>query len=120
MAVDDQAGATGVGQGVDDREAVRMAGWRFMGDQNVASGNGQAVEIFRKNRVAMEQRQAAAPGLVRPQGRLERGAGGEGWRFGPVGRARPRIQTLGLKTPGQPGDARPPMMVTRRPISPGA
>jgi hypothetical protein len=54
MAVDDQAGPAGLGEGVDHREAVRMAGWRFMGHQDVEAGSGQPVEVFRENRVAKE------------------------------------------------------------------
>jgi hypothetical protein len=30
MAVDDQVGAAGLGEGVYHREAVRVAGWRFI------------------------------------------------------------------------------------------
>ncbi len=92
MAVDDQAGAAGLGEGVDHREAVRMAGWRLMGHQDVEAGSGQVVEVFRKDRIAVEQRQAAAPGLAGSQGRLEFGTGLEGWG-GPVGRVPdPRLE----------------------------
>ena len=88
MAVDDQAGPAGVGEGVDHREAVWMAGWRFMGHQDVEAESGQAIEVFGENRVAMEQRQAAAPSLAGSQGRLEFGDGCG--RMGWSGRRGPR------------------------------
>jgi hypothetical protein len=69
MAVDDQARSAGLGEGVDHRESLRMAGWRFMGHQDVKAGSGQAVEVFRENRIAVEQRQAATSRLSGSQDR---------------------------------------------------
>jgi hypothetical protein len=65
MAVNDKADPAGFGESVDHREAVRMARWRFMGHEDVEAGRGQGVEVFRENRVPMEQRQAVAPDLAR-------------------------------------------------------
>ena len=113
VAVDDQARAHRLGQRVDDREAVRMAGGGFVRHQHVGAQRGKAVEILREDRVAMKQRQAAAPGF--------------GWAEATPGRrrgcGRPEAviagcQTLGLNTPGRPATRRPATVATERPRSP--
>src|ERR1700733_7614637 len=100
MTVDDQGGTAGVGEGIDHCEAMRIAGWRFVGYQDVAAESGQTVEVLRENRIAVEQRQATAPSLAGSQGRLEGGTGAERWD-GPLG----RVPDPWLKETRQSGDA---------------
>lgn len=75
VSVNDQPRPACLRQAIDDGETVRMAGWGFVGDQNVAAQSGQTVEILRKDSVAVEQRQATAPRFVRAQASLEVSSG---------------------------------------------
>ncbi len=66
-----------------------------MGYQDVEAGSGQAVEVFRENRVAVEQRQAAGPGLAGSEVCLEFGASAEGWEGLVPGVQDPRPEDAG-------------------------
>ena len=115
VAVDDKCGAAGCGQGVDHREAVRMGGRRLMalpGCRSVRLPDG-------RNPPGRWCRGGTAAGR---HARPRRGAARPGRRFGcgRTGLPSPGCQTRGLKTPGRPAMRRPPIVVTRRPRSPGA
>jgi hypothetical protein len=66
-----------------------------MGYQDVQAGSGQAVEVFRENRVAVEQRQAAGAGLAGSEVCLEFGASAEGWEGLVPGVPDPRLEDAG-------------------------
>jgi hypothetical protein len=99
MAVHDQACAADPCEVVDFGEAVRMAGGCFVSHQDVAGLGGEAVEILRKDGVAVEQGQAASPGFVWAEGGLEAGAGLVG------GAPLVRMPNSGLENAGEAGDA---------------
>ena len=81
MPVHDQPRRRDLGQPVDRGEAVAMARRRLVRHQHVEAMLRQPGEILREDRIAMPQRQPAAPVLARVEAREELGARVEARRF---------------------------------------
>src|SRR6185437_12057645 len=106
VSVHDEPRRTQLGEPIDHREAVAMAGRCLVAHQHIEAMLPEPGKILRKDRITMPERQAATPVLAWLQAVEERGAGGEARRVDTAaGLVGPRMPDAWLEYAAEASDA---------------